>query len=96
MTGTSYAMAWREDTGPRVVGKVELADDAVVLEATVPPGSEQRVPFGQIVDTALLGGVLRVDHEVGVLLIQTLDAGGALRELAERIETAVASAHARS
>jgi hypothetical protein len=65
-----------------------------MLEATVPPRPNRRVPFGAIVSTTLVGGVLRLEYGGGVLLIQSLDVSGALRELAERIDAAAAGAHA--
>src|SRR6185369_12181248 len=94
MTGSSYAMSWRENAGRRVVGKVELRQGAVVLEATVPPSPPRNVLFEDIVSTTFAGRVLRIDCDARVLVIESLDAGGALRELAERIDAAAALAHA--
>lgn len=80
----SYAVWWKEGDGPRHVGKLEVAR----LHALLSGGSSRRVavPLDQI--TAVeweRGEVLVKRRGAPVLQIGSLDAPGALREVANRL-----------
>ena len=84
MRGVSYAVWWHDGDGPRHVGKVEVAGLQALFSGNGSGGLV--VPLDQI---------LAVDHSAGEVWVTrrreqpvwigSLDAPGALRELANRL-----------
>ncbi len=78
---TSYAVWWKEDDGPRHVGKLEFARLHAQLSGK---GSGQvAVPLDEITSVEYRRDEVRVERKRrSTLRIGSLDAPGALRELA--------------
>jgi len=88
----TYAVSWSTPAGAPCVGCLGLG--ARVLSLTgISKGKpvEQKIAFDEIDDVRLESGLLQVTERDGRLLaIRSLDAPGALRELAERLVTIAA------
>jgi hypothetical protein len=88
MPKRSYAVWWNEDSGPRHVGKLEIAAPRALLSGN----GSRRVAL-------TLDGITSVVYERGEVLVAanaglslrigSLDAPGALREVAARLMTAI-------
>jgi hypothetical protein len=91
MRRSSYAVWWNEGNGPRHVGKLEIARLHAFLSGN---GSGRvAVPLDQITSVESARGEVLVGRKDGtVLRIGSLDAPGALRELASRLVTSFQSA----
>ena len=90
MFGSTYAVSW-EGAGQRCAGRLDVSSGALVLTgARDGCQTRERVPFGEIAAVDVQEGRLRVNRRNGqALWIRSLDAPGALRELAERIAACV-------
>lgn len=83
-------MFWWIGDGPRSAGRVEVEGDALALAATAPSAAVTRIGFRELARVLLERGLLVVDRRVGApVLIGSLDTPGALRELADRLSTAL-------
>ena len=84
MRGNSYAVWWKEEHGPRHVGKLEVAPFHALLSGN---GSKRlAVPLDVIRTVECRGGEVRVNRRnEGLLRIGSLDAPGTLRELAHAL-----------
>ena len=83
-------MFWQHDAGQRQVGRVELKDDSLDLEATVPPAPPERIALKDIATVNLSRGSMSLGGRAGPLLTMgSLDRPGALRELAELLFAAI-------
>jgi len=94
MRAPSYAVYWNEGTGPRYAGRVEMRSTCAELSGAAVYGrrSLQRILFDDIAAIAYANGRLRIDRrDGGELEIGSVDAPGALRELADRLVAATAS-----
>jgi hypothetical protein len=90
VTPSSYAMFWSIGDGPRRVGRVELGVDSLSLSATSLGAGNERIRFRDLARVLLEGGVLYVERRAAPpVLIGSLDMPGALRELAERVSSAL-------
>jgi len=79
-------MFWWIGEGPRRAGRVELGDDALSLAATTPETELDRIQFVDVGDVSVERGLLHVGRRgEPTLHIGSLDAPGALNELAERL-----------
>jgi hypothetical protein len=88
MPKRSYAVWWNEDGGPRHVGKLELAGPRALLAGN---GSRRvAVTLDEITSVVYERGEVLVAGKAGLSLrIGSLDAPGALREVAARLMTAL-------
>jgi len=86
MRRSSYAVWWNEGNGPRHVGKLEIARLHALLSGN---GSGRlAVPLDQIVSVDYVRGEVLLARNGGTIVrIGSLDAPGALRELANRLVT---------
>ena len=85
-------MCWWIGGGPRSAGRIELGDDAIALTATTPAGATDSVVFATLRSVRLEGRDLHVERDgAPAIRIGSLDAPGALRELAERLSGSIAS-----
>jgi hypothetical protein len=86
----SYAVWWKEGDGPRHVGKLEVARLHALLSGS---GSRRvAVPLDQITAVEWQRGEVLVTRKgAPVLQIGSLDAPGALREVAYRLVPSVTS-----
>lgn len=80
----SYAVWWKEEHGPRHVGKLEVARFHALLSGN---GSKRlAVPLDAIRTVECRAGEVRVNRRnEGFLRIGSLDAPGTLRELAHAL-----------
>jgi hypothetical protein len=87
MRRSSYAIWWNEGDGPRHAGKVELARLHILLSGN---GSGRlAVPYDEITSVEYVRGQLRVSRRgATTLYIGSLDAPGALLELADSVKRA--------
>jgi hypothetical protein len=82
-------MVWWVGAGPRTAGRVEVAEDSVALASTSAEGRTERIAFADVVRVRLDRGELHVARRDGwAVRIGSLDAPGALRELAELLADA--------
>jgi hypothetical protein len=88
MRRSSYAVWWNEGNGPRHVGKLELARLHALLSGN---GSKRlAVPLDQIAAVNYARGELLVARKAETILrIGSLDAPGALREVANHLSTSM-------
>jgi hypothetical protein len=88
MRRRSYAVWWNEGDGPRHAGKLELAPLHALLSGN---GSGRlAVPLDEITSVEYARGEVHVRRNVGSMLrIGSLDAPGALFELARRLVSSV-------
>jgi len=100
----AQAVVWSEEQGPAYVGALELRDGCILLSgrASDTLRRQRRLPIAELTSVSL--GRLsrpRGDHDRGLLLVAagstrievaSLEAPGALRELAE----AIASIHGKA
>ncbi|HVU77902.1 MAG TPA: hypothetical protein VHC67_09995 [Gaiellaceae bacterium] len=85
----SYAMCWWLGDGPREVGRVEVEDGSVAFTTTSPVSRVECVSFGDLREVVLSSRLLRVERANGLpYRVASLDAPGALRELAELLAAA--------
>ena len=86
----SYAVWWKEGDGPRHVGKLEVARLHALLSGS---GSGRvAVPLDQIAAVEWQRGEVLVTRKAApVLQIGSLDAPGALREVANRLVPSASS-----
>jgi hypothetical protein len=84
MRRSSYAVWWNDGTGPRYVGKVEIARLHALLSGN---GSKRlAVPLDDITTVEYRHGEVRVDRRgAAPIRIGSLDAPGALLELAHSL-----------
>jgi hypothetical protein len=89
MFGTAYAVWWEGTDGTRCSGRLDLDDEALVLTGTANGcRATETIPFHEIEDVRLEGRRVQVARRSGrSFAIGSLDAPGALRELAERLAT---------
>jgi hypothetical protein len=88
MRRRSYAVWWSEGDGPRHAGKLELGRLHVLLSGK--EGARVAVPVDEIAGTDYGRGELTVRRRTRPLLrIGSLDAPGALREVASSLMTAI-------
>ena len=102
----SYAVVWSENDGPVYAGHLELADRFVLLSGTAPQALESRRKLlcEELADVSFerrpgdrLGGrpTLVVARPSGpTLRLASIQGGGALHELAERLAAACGKAAA--
>ena len=84
MRHRSYAIWWDDGKGPRRAGKLELGPLHALLSGN--GRSRLALPLDQIVDIECIHGEVLVHREgEPTLRIGSLDAPGALRELASRL-----------
>jgi hypothetical protein len=84
MRRTSYAVWWTEGDGPRHAGKIELGPLHALLSGN--GGGRVAVAFDEIAAVACRRGKLELTRRYGTsLCIGSLDAPGALLELAGRL-----------
>lgn len=91
MFGSTYAVMWDGTNGTRCAGRVAL-DGASVIFSGGSNGSDRTewISFREIEEVSVYRGRLRLmRRDAPSLWIRSLDAPGALRELAERIALAV-------
>ena len=86
----SYAVWWREGDGPKHVGKLEVARLHALLSGS---GSRRvAVPLDQITAVEWQRGEVLVSRQAApALQIGSLDAPGALREVANRLVPSASS-----
>ena len=86
----SYAVWWKEGDGPRHVGKLEVARLHALLSGS---GSRRvAVPLDQITAVEWQRGEVLVTRQAApILQIGSLDAPGALREVANRLVPSASS-----
>ena len=86
----SYAVWWKEGDGPRHVGKLEVARLHALLSGS---GSRRvAVPLDQITAVEWQRGEVLVSRKAApILQIGSLDAPGALREVANRLVPSASS-----
>ena len=86
----SYAVWWKEGDGPRHVGKLEVARLHALLSGS---GSRRvAVPLDQITAVEWQRGEVLVTRQAApTLQIGSLDAPGALREVANRLVPSASS-----
>jgi hypothetical protein len=84
MRRSSYAVWWMEDSGPRHVGKLEVARLHALLSGN---GSGRlAVPLDDITAVEYRRGEVRIDRRsLGPVRIGSLDAPGVLLELAQSL-----------
>jgi len=87
MFGSTYAVSWSGTNGCRCAGRLEIEGHALILTgASNGCHVKEKIPLREIDEVQLDGGRLCVTRRSGrSLSIGSLDAPGALRELAERI-----------
>jgi hypothetical protein len=87
MHGRSYAIWWTEGDGRRHAGKLELSPFHALLAGST--GSRLAVPLDDIADVDYVLGRLRLSRRHGAqICIGSLDAPGALLELADALRAA--------
>ncbi len=88
----SYAIYWNEgEVGPRYAGRLELSDSSVELSGSA-FGHRflESISFDDIASVRLSAGNLRVSRRDGAPLdIGSVDGPGSLRELADRLASAL-------
>jgi hypothetical protein len=84
MRRSTYAVWWKEEDGPRHVGKLEVAPFHALLSGN---GSKRlAVPLDAITTVECRAGEVRLTRRnEGFLRIGSLDAPGTLRELAHTL-----------
>jgi hypothetical protein len=88
MRRNSYAVWWNEGGGPRYVGKLEIARLHALLSGN--GSSRVAVPLDQITSVEYeRGHVLLARDGAPILRIGSLDAPGALREVANRLTASI-------
>jgi len=92
MPRSTYAIWWNDGDGPKHVGKVEVGGLHALLSGN---GSGRlAVPLDQILGVDYVRGQLLVARNRGpILRIGSLDAPGALRELAYRLVGSIQGRH---
>ena len=88
----SYAVYWNEgELGPRYAGRAELTDSSMKLSgSTFDHRLLDSVAFDDIESVRLSGGRLQVSRRKGAALeLGSVDGPGSLRELAERLASAL-------
>lgn len=84
----SYAVWWKEDTGARHVGKLEIGRLHALLSGN---GSRRlAVPLEEITAVENRRGEVRIDRRASTpIIIGSLDAPGVLLELTNRLATSL-------
>jgi hypothetical protein len=92
----TYAVVWSEDGGPPNAGSLEVADGHLLLAGRAESG--RRLAYGDLADARLerlygkrLGGrptLVLALRDGPVLRVASMEGGGALHELADRIAAA--------
>jgi len=92
----TYAVVWSEDGGPPNAGSLEVADGHLLLAGRTESG--RRLPYGDLADARLerlyaerLSGrptLVLALRDGPVLRVASVEGGGALHELADRIAAA--------
>ena len=86
MRRRSYAIWWNEGTGPKHVGKLEIARPHAFLSSH--GSTTLAVPLADITGVEYHRGEVRVDRRgTTALRIGSLDAPGTLRELGHSLES---------
>jgi hypothetical protein len=87
MFGSTYAVSWKGTGGRRCAGRLDMDGRALLLTgASDGCHVEEAIPFREIDGVRIEAGCLQVRRRNGrSLSIASLDAPGALRELAERL-----------
>jgi len=81
-------MFWWIGEGPRRAGRVEVASDGVSLAATTPAAHLDSIRFADVGSVLVERGVLHVARAAKPTVhIGSLDAPGALNELARRLSS---------
>jgi hypothetical protein len=94
MRAPTYAVYWNEPDGPRYAGRVALGPSFAELAGGASYGkhSLHRVFFDEIESVRYEGGRLELRRYAGVpIRIGSVDGPGALRELADRLQAALAA-----
>lgn len=89
---TGYAVAWSGVDGTRCAGRLDVGDGAATLVgAARGDRRHERIEFDDIAGVSFERGRLHILRRAGVALsIASLDGPGALREVAERLASALA------
>ena len=82
----SYAIWWTEGDGRRHAGKLELSPFHALLAGS--QGSRLAVPLDEIASVDYVLGRLRLSRRAAPICIGSLDAPGALLELADVLRAA--------
>ena len=95
MRERTYAVYWNEPDGPRYAGRIALGPSFAELSGGAAYGkrSLHRIFFNEIESVGYERGRLELRRRAGVpIRIGSIDGPGALRELADRLQAALAPA----